>query len=169
MRCTSRHSPSAIGSCNRVQKSCCLVSVWPPESTPAFVSSISPEAEKLALQLNKFELALPSTPSGSSTMAAATTAVAPWLWSLPPHEHSCMKVTLCCPSRALMPSRRCLTDVSPFVQITISGGGGGSSAVGGAGVDLARGSSVAAKGGGAGSAQVRALALETLDATGVRR
>jgi hypothetical protein len=47
-----------------------------------------------------------------------------------------MKVTLCCPSRALMPSRRCLTDVSPFVQITISGGGGVSSTVGGAGVDL---------------------------------
>jgi hypothetical protein len=51
------------------------------------------EAEKLALQINKFELALPSTP-GSSTSQVAAAAIVPWLWSLPPHEHSCVKVTL---------------------------------------------------------------------------
>ena len=63
-----------------------------PVRAPLIMSRFA-EAEKLALQLNKFELALPSTSSGSSSMAVTTAAIVPWLWSLPPHEHSCVKVT----------------------------------------------------------------------------
>lgn len=103
------------------------------------------EAEKLALQINKFELAVPSTAASSASSIAAA-AIAPWLWSLPPHEHSCVK-------------------------ITVTGGGGNvGSAAGSSGAELPRGPAAkAAVGGGAGSVQVRALALETLDAAGVRR
>jgi hypothetical protein len=71
--------------------------------------------------------------------------------------------------RAFVPNLLLLTCPTTCLQITISGGGGSLAAVGGGGVDLARGNLLATKGGGADSAQVRALALETLDATGVRR
>ena len=123
------------------------------------------EAEKLALQINKVEFALPSTP-GASTSLAAATAIAPWLWSLPPHEHSCVKVT---GHRLLLVSR--LVHVFDL-QITFTGSGGSTGQVSGcSGVELARGASLpkAVVGGGGGSVQVRALALETMDAAGVRR
>jgi hypothetical protein len=125
------------------------------------------EAEKLALQINKFELALPSTP-GSSTSQVAAAAIVPWLWSLPPHEHSCVKVTLV----ICMRLRAYGLTLPPALQITLTGSGGSVGPVAGlGGAEPARGTGApkAVVGGGAGSVQVRALALETMDAAGVRR
>ena len=71
---------------------------------------------------------------------------------------------------ARLRAQHVVTDPPPTCpQITVSGSGSTLAAVGGGGFDAARGTLVAWKGGGAGSAQVRALALETLDSTGVRR